>query len=90
MSVCLFVCLSVCLSVCYTTPPREVNKGVHVIYGWTRNLSESVFIYILNPPDQPSGRYCPKTGQWYKEISKNRHFLEVFEIFMYVHSDIST
>ena len=89
------MCLSVCvsLSVCLfdkKTPPREMSKGGHIIYGFHRNLSGSVLIYISSLSDQLSGRYWPKTGHRWKNMIKNRRFLEVFEKFQDLPDELST
>ena len=70
MSVCPSVCLSVYLSVRPLSTFRELDKGAHIIYGWKRNLSSSVAIYISNLSDQLSGRYCPETGHDWKKPAK--------------------
>jgi len=53
----------VCVFVCLKTPPREIQKYAHIIYGSKRNLPGRDCFVIKSPSDQPSGRYSPKTGQ---------------------------
>jgi len=59
----MFVCLFVCVFVCLKTPPREIQKYAHIIYGSKRNLPGKDYFVIRSPSDQPSGRYTPKSGQ---------------------------
>jgi hypothetical protein len=80
----------VCLCVCPQTPPREMSKYRHFIYGWKWNLSGKVLFVIKSPSDQPSGRYWPKTGKRWKKMIKNRVFLQVFEIFNDLPDKLST
>ena len=71
----------VCLFVCFKTPPREMSKYRHIIYGSKQNLSGKDVIYISSPPDQLSGRYCPETGLRWKKMMKNRHFFKNLSTF---------
>jgi len=52
-----------CARGCSKTPPREIQKYAHIIYGSKRNLSGKDYFVIRILSDQPSGRYAPKTGQ---------------------------
>ena len=73
--------MSVRLSVRPLSTFRELDKCAHIIYGWKRNLSSNVQIYISNLSDQLSGRYWPESGHDWKKPAKNGIFSEVFGIF---------
>ena len=60
------VCVSVCLSVYPLSTFMGLKVGRHIIYGKKQNLSLSATIDIKNPSDQPSGRYLPQSGRWWK------------------------
>ena len=70
--------MSVRLSVRPLSTFRELDKCAHIIYGWKRNLSSNVQIYISNLSDQLSGRYWPESGHDWKTPAKIGLFLEVF------------
>ena len=75
MCVCLFV------SVCWRTPPGEIIRYRHMIYGSKQNLSGKVVNYISSQTDQRFKSYEPKRrADWRKNDEKTSYFQILFDV----------